>query len=177
MKSKMALMALFALVPLGLLAGCGGGGSSDSTSSSSSSSSGTDASGALSASDYTTEADKILEPIGTGAGDLGSAVRDSKNPDEFVKNVQDIENTYQTAIDGLNGLTPPPEAAKGHQELIDALQGLNDALDKIRQVAADNPTNLQSAASELQSALPTFVSGITKANSDLQAAGINLAGL
>lgn len=184
---------ILALVGLIAVSGCGGG--SDSTSSSSStatdasttatdSTTSTDASttdtssgDALSADEYSQQAQTVLVAFGTQFTQLGAKIQKSSSPEEFSALVNQAETEIQGVIDDFGALKPPAEAQQGHDQILAALEDFSSKLTDVSDAASSgDKTALADAATALQQAGVDFQTQLQAAAKSLTDAGINLGG-
>ncbi len=179
-------LIVLALVGLIALAGCGDDDStsSDSTTATESSTTATDEStttessgDALSAEEYSVEAQQVLVSFGTSFQKLGSQISASKSPEEFASLVDEAEAEIQTAIDDFSAIQPPEEAQEGHDQILAALEDFSSKLTDVSNAAASgDQTALADAATELQAAGLDFQEQLTQAAQSLSEAGIGVGG-
>jgi hypothetical protein len=159
LKRKTALIAATAALAI---AGCGGdddesGGSGEP----------------LSEGDYATEIESVLTTFGEESIALGTELSSAQTPEELRSGVDDLQALTQTAVDDLNGITPPEDAAEGHETLTGALEGyLSDIETLASAVESDDPKAAEDAALEFQEAAVDVQTELGEAASQLQDAGI-----
>jgi hypothetical protein len=158
LKRKTALIAATAALAI---AGCGGddddGGGGDP----------------LSEEDYATEIENVLTTFGEDSIELGTELSSATTPEELRSGVDDLQALTQTAVDDLNDITPPEEAAEGHETLTGALEGyLSDIETLAGAVESDDPKAAQEAALQFQEAAVDVQSELAEAASQLEDAGI-----
>ena len=158
LKRKTALVAATAALAI---AGCGGddddGGGGEP----------------LSEEDYATEIESVLTTFGEESISLGTELSSATTPDELRSGVDDLQALTQTAVDDLNDITPPEEAAEGHETLTGALEGyLSDIEALASAVESDDPEAAQEAALQFQEAAVEVQSQLAEAASQLEEAGI-----
>ena len=158
LKRKTALVAATAALAI---AGCGGddddGGGGEP----------------LSEEDYATEIESVLTTFGEESISLGTELSSATTPDELRSGVDDLQALTQTAVDELNDITPPEEAAEGHETLTGALEGyLSDIETLAGAVESDDPEAAQEAALQFQEAAVEVQSQLAEAASQLEEAGI-----
>ena len=104
---------------------------------------------------------------------LGTELSSATTPDELRSGVDDLQGLTQTAVDDLNDITPPEEAAEGHETLTGALEGyLSDIEALASAVESDDPEAAQEAALQFQEAAVDVQSQLAEAASQLEEAGI-----
>jgi hypothetical protein len=160
LKRKTALLAAAAALAI---AGCGGDDD------------GGDEGGGepLSESEYATEIQNILTTFGEESISLGTELSSATTPDQLRTGVDDLQALTQSAVDDLNDIEPPEEAAEGHETLTGALEGyLSDIETLAGAVESDDPKAAQDAALEFQEAAVDVQSELADAASQLQDAGI-----
>ncbi len=178
---------VLALVGLIAVSGCGGGDDSTSSSSSTatdSSTTATDASttdtssgDALSADEYSQQAQTVLVAFGTQFTQLGAKIQKSSSPEEFSTLVDQAETEIQGVIDDFGALKPPAEAQEGHDQILAALEDFSSKLTDVSDAAASgDKTALADAATALQQAGVDFQTQLQAAAKSLTDAGINLGG-
>jgi hypothetical protein len=158
LKRKTALLAATAALAI---AGCGGddddGGSGEP----------------LSAEDYATEIEDVLVTFGEASVALGTELSSAESAEQLRSGVDELQELTQTAVDDLNAITPPEEAAEGHETLTGALEGyLSDIEDLAEAVESDDPEAAQEAALQFQEAAVDVQSELAEAASQLEDAGI-----
>jgi hypothetical protein len=158
LKRKTALVAATAALAI---TGCGGddddGGSGEP----------------LSAEDYATEIESVLTTFGEASVALGTELSSAQSPDELQSGVDELQTLTQTAVDDLNDITPPEDAAEGHETLTGALEGYLSDIDALAQaVESDDPEAAQKAALDFQEAAVDVQSQLAEAASQLEDAGI-----
>ena len=159
LKRKTALLAATAALAI---AGCGGddedgGGSSEP----------------LSEEDYASEIESVLTTFGEESISLGTELSSATTPEELRSGVADLQSLTETAVDDLNAIEPPEEAAEGHETLTGALEGyLSDIETLAGAVESDDPKAAQDAALEFQEAAVDVQSELAEAASQLEEAGI-----
>lgn len=152
LKRKTALVAATATLAI---AGCGGDD-------------------ALSEDEYATEVGDILTTFGEESISLGTEMSSATTPEELQTGVDDLQSLTQTAVDDLNEIEPPEDAAEGHETLTGALEGyLGDINTLADAVDTDDPKAAQDAALEFQQAAVDVQSELAEAASQLEDAGIN----
>ena len=181
-------LIVLALVGLIALAGCGDDDSttsdestateSSTTTEESTESTTTESSGdALSAEEYSTQAQEVLVSFGTSFQKLGAEISASKDEAEFADLVDEAEAEIQTAIDDFSAITPPEEAQEGHDQILAALEDFSSKLTDVSNAAeSGDATALQDAATELQAAGLDFQEQLTQAAESLSEAGIGVGG-
>ena len=181
-------LIVLALVGLIALAGCGDDDSTTSDESTTESSTTateestesttTESDGdALSADEYSQQAQEVLVSFGTSFQKLGSEISSSSSPEEFANLVDEAEAEIQTAIDDFSAITPPEEAQEGHDQILAALEDFSSKLTDVSNAAASgDQTALQDAATELQAAGLDFQEQLTQAAKSLSEAGIGVGG-
>jgi len=151
LKSTTALLAATAAIAI---AGCGGD--------------------ELSEEDYAAEIDDVLSTFGEESVALGTELSSATTPDQLRSGVDDLQALTQTAVDDLNEIEPPEDAAEGHETLTGALEGyLSDIETLAGAVETDDPEAAQEAALEFQEAAVDVQSELEKAASQLEDAGID----
>jgi hypothetical protein len=159
LKRKTALVAATAALAV---TGCGGDDGDDGGSGE-----------PLSEEDYASEIEGILTTFGEESVSLGTELSSATSPDELRSGVGDLEDLTQTAVDDLNAIEPPEEAAEGHETLTGALEGyLSDIQDLGSAVQGDDPEAAQQAALDFQKAAVDVQSQLSEAASQLEDAGI-----
>ncbi|MDX6588361.1 MAG: hypothetical protein QOI31_2834 [Solirubrobacterales bacterium] len=158
LKRKTALVAATAALAI---AGCGGddddGGSGEP----------------LSAEDYATEIEDVLVSFGEASVALGTELSSAESPEELRSGVDELQSLTQTAVDDLNAITPPEDAAEGHETLTGALEGyLSDIESLAEAVESDDPEAAQEAALQFQEAAVDVQSQLAEAATQLEEAGI-----
>ena len=127
----------------------------------------------LSEEDYATEIESVLTTFGEESISLGTELSSATTPDELRSGVDDLQALTQTAVDELNDITPPEEAAEGHETLTGALEGyLSDIETLASAVESDDPEAAQEAALQFQEAAVEVQSQLAEAASQLEEAGI-----
>ena len=185
-------LIVLALVGLIALAGCGDDDSttSDESTATESSTTATDEStestestttesdgDALSAEEYSQQAQEVLVTFGTSFQKLGSEISASSSPEEFADLVDEAESEIQTAIDDFSAITPPEEAQEGHDQILAALEDFSSKLTDVSNAAeSGDQAALQDAATELQAAGLDFQEQLTQAAKSLSEAGIGVGG-
>ena len=158
LKRKTALLVATAALAI---AGCGGDDDEG------------DSGEALSGDDYATEIESVLTTFGEESISLGTELSSATTPDELRSGVDDLQALTQTAVDDLNAIEPPEEAAEGHETLTGALEGyLSDIEDLASAVESDDPKAAQKAAQQFQEAAVDVQSQLAEAASQLEEAGI-----
>jgi hypothetical protein len=166
LKRKAALIAALAALAI---AGCGG----DDDDGGDDSAAATESAEPLSSEDYATEIEGILTAFGEESISLGTELSSAATPEDLQSGVADLEEITQTAVDDLNAIEPPEEAAEGHDTLVGALEGyLSDIQSLADAVETDDPEAAQEAALEFQEAAVDVQSELADAASQLQEAGI-----
>lgn len=159
LKRKTALVAATAALAI---AGCGGDDDD-----------GGDSGEALSAEDYATEIESILTTFGEESIALGTELSSAQTPEELRSGVADLQALTQTAVDDLNAITPPEDAAEGHDTLTGALEGYLDDIETLASaVESDDPQEAEDAALAFQEAAVDVQSELGEAASQLEEAGI-----
>ena len=181
---------VLALVGLIAVSGCGGGGdstSSSSTTATDSSSTATDSTeatdsttssgDALTADEYSQQAQTVLVAFGTQFTQLGAKIQKSSTPQEFSALVHQAETEIQGVIDDFGALSPPAEAQEGHDQILAALEDFSSKLTDVSDAAdSGDKTALTDAATALQQAGVDFQTQLQAAAKSLTDAGINLGG-
>ena len=159
LKRKTALVAATAALAI---AGCGGDDDDDGGGGE-----------PLSEEDYATEIESVLTTFGEESISLGTELSSATTPDELRSGVDDLQGLTQTAVDDLNDITPPEDAAEGHETLTGALEGyLSDIEALASAVESDDPEAAQEAALQFQEAAVEVQSQLAEAASQLEEAGI-----
>ncbi len=159
LKRKTALVAATAALAI---AGCGGDDDD-----------GGDSGEALSEEDYATEIESVLTTFGEESIALGTELSSAQTPEELRSGVDDLQALTQTAVDDLNDITPPEDAAEGHETLTGALEGyLSDIETLASAVESDDPQEAEEAALAFQEAAVDVQSELGEAASQLEEAGI-----
>jgi hypothetical protein len=158
LKRKTALIAATAALAI---AGCGGddddGGGGEP----------------LSEEDYATEIESVLTTFGEESIALGTELSSAQTPEDLRSGVDDLQALTQTAVDDLNDITPPEEAAEGHETLTGALEGyLSDIEALASAVESDDPQEAEDAALAFQEAAVDVQKELGEAASQLEEAGI-----
>jgi hypothetical protein len=152
LKRKTALLAAAAAIAV---AGCGGGDE-------------------LSEEDYATEVEDVLTTFGEESVALGTELSSATSPDQLRSGVDELQALTQTAVDDLNDIEPPEDAAEGHETLTGALEGyLADIETLAAGVEGDDPEAAQEAALKFQEAAVDVQSELAEAASQLEEAGID----
>ena len=160
LKRKTALIAAAAALAI---AGCGGDDDDSSG----------DSGEPLSEEDYATEIESVLTTFGEESISLGTELSSATTPDELRSGVSDLQALTETAVDDLNAIEPPEEAAEGHETLTGALEGyLSDIETLAGAVESDDPKAAQEAALDFQEAAVDVQSELAEAASQLEEAGI-----
>jgi hypothetical protein len=147
--------ALFAAAAAIAIAGCGGDDE-------------------LSEEDYAAELEDVLTTFGEESVALGTELSSATTPDQLRSGVNDLQALTQTAVDDLNEIEPPEDAAEGHETLTGALEGyLSDIETLAGAVETDDPEAAQEAALEFQKAAVDVQSELAEAQSQLEEAGID----
>jgi hypothetical protein len=156
------LIALFAALAALVVAGCGSDDEGDSG--------GGDP---LSEEDYATEINDILTTFGEESITLGTELSSAASPEELQSGVDDLSGLTATAVEDLNGIEPPEEAAEAHETLTGALEGYLEDIETLASaVETDDPAAAQEAALEFQEAAVDVQSELADASEQLQEAGI-----
>lgn len=108
---KQVLIALAVLAAL-VVGGCGGDDESDGGDEPEAE--------ALSVEEYTTETDEVLMTFGEESISLGTELQSAETAEEAQAGVGELDTVTQTAVDDLNAIEPPEEAAEGHESLVTA---------------------------------------------------------
>ena len=151
LKKTTALLAATAALAV---AGCGGGDE-------------------LSEEEYASEIESVLTTFGEESITLGTELSSATTPDELRSGVDDLQALTQTAVDDLNEIEPPEDAAEGHETLTGALEGyLSDIEALAGAVESDDPEAAQEAALQFQEAAVEVQAQLAEAASQLEEAGI-----
>jgi len=160
LKRKTALVAATAALAI---TGCGGGDDDD----------GGGSGEPLSTDEYATEIEDVLTTFGEASVALGTELSSASSPEEIRSGVDDLQSLTQTAVDDLNDITPPDDAAEGHETLTNALEGYLSDIDTLAEaVESDDPEAAQQAAVDFQKAAVDVQSQLAEAASQLEDAGI-----
>lgn len=161
------LLVLFAAIAALIAGGCGGDDEGDSGGGGE----------ALSEEDYASEINEILTTFGEESISLGTELSSAASPDELRSGVDDLSGLTQTAVDDLNAIEPPEEAAEAHETLTSALEGYLEDIDTLASaVETDDPAEAQEAALAFQEAAVEVQSDLADAATQLQEAGIEAPG-
>lgn len=141
-----------------VLAGCGGGGG-------------------LSNDDYAAKLKAILSPLGTSLQALGTQAKAASSKTELEAALRSGEGAIQTAIDGVNSVEPPSDAADAHQALLGALNSYKSSIAQLESVleSGSNP-EIRAAANQFQADSTTFASTLQDIKSQLEDVGVNVSG-
>ena len=129
----------------------------------------------LSTEDYSAELVGILEPLGTELQRLGDVTREG-GAEQLAANVGDVEEVVSGAIEDLEAIEPPEEAASAHDDMIAALQAFQEATSTLLTEAEETDGDVSPEAQQAYvEAGQQFQADFTAAATDLEAAGISLA--
>lgn len=127
----------------------------------------------LSEEEYATEIEDVLTTFGEESISLGTELSGATTPDELRSGVGDLQALTETAVEDLNDIEPPEEAAEGHETLTAALEGyLSDIETLASAVEGDDPKAAQEAALAFQEAAVDVQSQLAEAATQLEDAGI-----
>ena len=115
----------------------------------------------------------VLTTFGEESVNLGTELAGSSSPEDLEAGVGSLDEVTQTAVDDLNSIEPPGEAAEAHETLTSALEGY---LDDIGTLASDldgaSPEETQQAAVDFQESAAEVQTNLAEAAQQLQDAGI-----
>ena len=161
---KQVLVALAVLAAL-VVGGCGGDDESDGGDEPEAE--------ALSVEEYTTETDEVLMTFGEESISLGTELQSAETAEEAQAGVEELDTLTQTAVDDLNAIEPPEEAAEGHESLVTALEGYLADIETLGEgLSSDDPQAVQEAVLAFQEAGQTVIADLQTAAEQLQEAGI-----
>jgi hypothetical protein len=129
-RSRLLLLALAALA-----VGLGGCGGADR----------------LSKRDY----EQKLTGVGQELADASKPLAQAKTGPEFVSGVEQIQDGLRKAADDLGGLKPPKDVESANDRLVDALRGLADEFDKVKEAAKGGVKKAREAGGRLAASKPS----------------------
>ena len=156
------LLVLLAAVAALVAGGCGGDDDESS-----------DGGEPLSADAYETEIQGILQTFGEESVAIGGELQSATSADDLAAGVGELDTLTQTAVDDLNAIEPPEDAADAHETLTTALEGyLEDTGSLVEVVDSGDDQAIQAAGVEFQEAAVEVQSDIAEALQQLEDAGI-----
>ena len=188
-------LLVLALVGLIAVGGCGGGDDSTSSSTTATDSSSTTATDttatdttatesttttsgeALSADEYSQQAQQVLVAFATQFTQLDPQIQQASSVEQFSTLIDQAETEIQGVIDDFGALTPPPEAQEGHDQILAALEDFSSKLTDVSDAAeSGDKSALKDSAKALQAAGTDFETQLQEAAQSLTDAGIDLGG-
>ena len=182
------LMTLFAVIAALGLAACGGDDDDDSgddettteetteetTTSSTTSTTTTTTDDAMAADDYEDELNSVIGPLGTDLQAMGSTL-DTSSPEALTKGLEDFQGTIDDGTAQLSAITPPPDVADIHEELISTFEDFSGSISKVvTAIQSGDQQAAAQAAQDFQADALDFQTRLTDVQADYTAAGINV---
>ena len=105
----------------------------------------------LSKADY----EQKLTTAGRELAESSKPLAKAKTGPEFVSAVEQIPDGLRKAADDLGGVKPPEDVQSANDRLVDALRGLADEFDKVKDAARGGATKGREAGARLASSKPS----------------------
>lgn len=105
----------------------------------------------LSKADY----EQKLTAVGRELADASKPLVAAKTGPEFASGVEQIQGGLRKAADDLGGVKPPEDVQSANDRLVDALRGLADEFDKVKEAAKGGAKKAREAGGRLAQSKPS----------------------
>jgi hypothetical protein len=105
----------------------------------------------LSKSEY----EQKLTTAGRELAEVSKPLAQAKTGPQFVSGVEQVQAGLRKAADDLGGLNPPEDVAAANDRLVDALRGLADEFDKVKEAAKGGVEKARAAGGRLARSKPS----------------------
>lgn len=102
-----------------------------------------------------TEYEQELKGAGVELSNASTALAQASTGPEYVAGVEQVQAGLRKAADDLDGVNPPEDVDAANDRLVDALRGLADEFDKVKQAAATGPKAARAAGARLARSQPS----------------------
>jgi hypothetical protein len=102
-----------------------------------------------------TEYDAKLTKTGSELAEASKALAKAKTGPEFASGAEQIQAGLRKAADDLDDVRPPKDVDAANDRLVDALRGLADEFDKVRDAAKEGAKAARAAGARLARSQPS----------------------
>lgn len=101
------------------------------------------------------EYEQELKGAGVELANASTALSEATTAPEYVAGVEQVQAGLRKAADDLDDLSPPEDVDAANDRLVNALRGLADEFDKVKQAAAAGPKAARAAGARLARSQPS----------------------
>jgi len=101
------------------------------------------------------EYEQKLTAVGRELAEASKPLAQAKTGPGFVSAVEQIQGGLRKAADDLGGVKPPEDVASANDRLVDALRGLVDEFDKVKEAAEGGAKKARDAGARLARSNPS----------------------